>query len=165
MARAGAAVVLALAVCCLLVAPAPARRPADREAAAEPLRPKPAVAADCADAAEAEQGSALAVPEQEDPARDEEPRRRSSSLLCLVFRCGGEPAGLNGASEEPQVLDDGTWRAVEGKAEAEDEDERPYETDWDSDCDSDDEGEEDGVLGWLWRLADRFWFLIDPSQP
>jgi hypothetical protein len=183
MARAGAAVVLALAVCCLLVSPAPARRPADlppralhlhavvadREAAAEaePLvRPKPA---DCADAAEAEKkATAVSVPE-------EEPRqqRYSSSLLCLVFRCGGDPARVSGAlvarrsSEEPQALDEGTWPArPRGKAEAEDEDEddRPYDTDRDSDCDSDDdsdsdsddEGEEDGVLGWLRRLADRF---------
>ncbi|CAL4952419.1 unnamed protein product [Urochloa decumbens] len=48
MARAIAAAVLALAIFCLLVAPAPARRPADvvdREAAAEPLLPKPAAGA------------------------------------------------------------------------------------------------------------------------
>ncbi|CAD6240579.1 unnamed protein product [Miscanthus lutarioriparius] len=65
MARACATVVLALAVCCLLVATAPARRPVDlpasraadavvlvdREAAAEPL-PRPVGAA------------ALAVPER-----------------------------------------------------------------------------------------------------
>jgi hypothetical protein len=180
MARAGAAVVLALAVCCLLVSPAPARRPADlppralhlhavvadREAAAEaePLvRPKPA---DCADAAGAEKkATAVAVPEEELPRR----QRSSSSLLCLVFRCGGDPARVSGAlvarrgSEEPQALDEGTWPArPRGKAEAEDEDDRPYDTDRDSDCDSDDdsdsddEGDEDGVLGWLWRLADRF---------
>jgi len=175
MARAGAAVVLAFAVCCLLVAPAPARRTVDlppralhavvdREAAAEPLLPKPAGGADCAGAAE--QGAALAVPE-EDPARGEEPRQRSS-LLCLVFRCGGEPAHAGSAlvaratSEKPQALDEWTQPAVAEKAEdeeADDVEERLYETDSDSDSDcdsdSDDEGE-DGILGWLWRLADRF---------
>jgi hypothetical protein len=37
------------------------------------------------------------VPE-DDPAREVEPRRqRSSSLLCLVFRCGGEPARVSDA--------------------------------------------------------------------
>ena len=164
MARAGAAVVLSFAVCCLLVAPAPARRTVDlppralhavvdREAAAEPLLPKPAGGADCAGAAE--QGAALAVPE-EDPARGEEPRQRSS-LLCLVFRCGGEPAHVGsalvalGASKKPQALDVWTQPAVAQKAD--DVEERPYETDSDSDCDSD---SDDGILGWLWGLADRF---------
>ncbi|RLM91850.1 uncharacterized protein C2845_PM08G01240 [Panicum miliaceum] len=152
MARAGAAVVLAFAVCCLLVAPAPARRPVDlppralhaivdREAAAEPLLPKPAGGADCDEAAE--QGTALAVPE-------EEPRQRSS-LLCLVFRCGGEPAHA-GSSEEPLARE-----AEAEEEEADDVKERPYETDSDSDSDSDSDDEgDDGILGWLWRLADRF---------
>ncbi|PVH39515.1 hypothetical protein PAHAL_5G524500 [Panicum hallii] len=161
MARAGAAVVLAFAVCCLLVAPAPARRPVDlppralhaivdREAAAEPLLPKPAGGANCDEAAE--QGTALAVPE-------EEPRQRSS-LLCLVFRCGGEPAHAGsalvarGSSEEPLA---GEAEAEAQEEEADDVKERPYETDSDSDSDSDSDDEgDDGILGWLWRLADRF---------
>ncbi|CAL4959024.1 unnamed protein product [Urochloa decumbens] len=178
MARAVAAAVLALAVCCLLVAPAPARRPADlpsraaldaivvdREAAAEPLLPKPAAGADCGEAAD-EQRTALAVPEEE-----EEPRQRTS-LLCLVFRCGGEPAHAGGAlgprrssSDEPAAMDDWVRPAVPGKAEAEAEndeagevDERPYETDSDSDWESDsDDEDEGGILGWLWSLlAHRF---------
>ncbi|RLN24020.1 uncharacterized protein C2845_PM07G39130 [Panicum miliaceum] len=169
MARAGAAVVLAFAVCCLLVAPAPARRPVDllpralhavvdREAAAEPLLPKPAGAADCDEAAE--QGAALAAPEDRARDREEEPRQRSS-LLCLVFRCGAEPARggsalvARGSSEEPQALDEWTQPAV--PEEADDVEERPYETDSDSDSDSDSDDEgEDGILGWLSRLADRF---------
>ena len=99
--------------------------------------------------------SALAVPE-EDPARGEEPRQRSS-LLCLVFRCGGEPAHAGsalvarGTSEKPQALDEWTQPAVAQKAD--DVEELPYETDSDSDCDSD---SDDGILGWLWGLADRF---------
>ncbi|CAD6233250.1 unnamed protein product [Miscanthus lutarioriparius] len=92
MARARAAVVLAIAVCCLLVATAPARRPVDlpaaqaadavvlvdREAATEPL-PRPVrAAADCAD----EQGTtALAVPEEEgDAARVEATSGGASAL-------------------------------------------------------------------------------------
>ncbi|CAL4900466.1 unnamed protein product [Urochloa decumbens] len=173
MARAVAAAVLALAVCCLLVSPAPARRPADlppraaavhavvvdREAVAEPLLPKPAAGADCGEAAD-EQRTALAVPEEE-----EEPQQRTS-LLCLVFRCGGEPAHAGGAlgprrssSDEPAAMDDWVRPAVPGKAEAENDeagevDERPYDSDWESDSDDEDEG---GILGWLWSLlAHRF---------
>ncbi|KAF8733586.1 hypothetical protein HU200_014891 [Digitaria exilis] len=121
---------------------------------------RPVVAADCDDAA-AGQGTALAVPEEE-PAGEEEPRHRSS-LLCLIFRCGGKTAHAGGALvargslDEPQALDEWSQPAVAVKAE--EEDERPYETDSDSDseCDSDSEDEgEHGVLGWLWRLTDRF---------
>uniref|UniRef100_A0A0A9H7J3 Uncharacterized protein n=1 Tax=Arundo donax TaxID=35708 RepID=A0A0A9H7J3_ARUDO len=180
MARGGAAVVLTFAVCCLLVAPAPARRPAelparvldavDREAAAEPLRPKPVAVADAEDA---EQGAELAVPEEGTvlAVREEGPRQRSS-LLCLFFRSGGEPADAGsalvarGSSEEPAALDGSARPAVAGKAEVEDEEvgdveddgeEPPYDSDSDSDCDSDsDDEDEGGVLGWFWRLARRF---------
>jgi len=72
-----AAVVLALVVCCLLVATAPAHRPVDHPPARvadsvvlvdrKPL-PQPVRAlADCAEVAADEQGAtALAVPEEED---------------------------------------------------------------------------------------------------
>jgi hypothetical protein len=43
-------------------------------------------------------GSCRAPVPEDDPAREVEPRRqRSSSLLCLVFRCGGEPARVSDA--------------------------------------------------------------------
>ncbi|KAL6627184.1 hypothetical protein ACP70R_030910 [Stipagrostis hirtigluma subsp. patula] len=170
MARAVAAAVLALAVCCLLVAPAPARRPVDlpplvpdafdREAAAEPLLPKPVAVAGAAEAVE--QGTALAAPEEQGTAvavREEEPQRLPS-LLCLVFRCGGEPAG---SSEETAELDG--WVRPEGKAEVdneevdevEDEQDRPYDSDSDSDWDSDSDDEDDGgIVGWFWKLAHLF---------
>ena len=56
-----------------------------------------------------------------------------------------------GASKKPQALDVWTQPAVAQKAD--DVEELPYETDSDSDCDSD---SDDGILGWLWGLADRF---------
>ncbi|KAL6850122.1 hypothetical protein ACP4OV_020749 [Aristida adscensionis] len=174
---AAAAAALALAVCFLLVAPAPARRPVDltvaawlpdavdREAAAEPLRLKPADVA--------EEGTAVAVPGAEEGAvavavRGEEPQQRSS-LLCLVFRCGGEPAGAvavagDGSGEAAEL--DGWARPVGtaeveeeevGEVEDEDEQERLYgsdsDSDWDSDSDDEDEG---GIAGWFWRLAHLF---------
>ncbi|CAO2199590.1 unnamed protein product [Urochloa humidicola] len=159
MARAVAAVVLVLAVCCLLVAPAPARRPADLP----PRAGLPAVVDVDREAAD-EQGTALAVPEEDLARGDEEEPRQRTSLLCLVFRCGGEPAHAGGAllargssSDEPAAVDEQVRPAVPEKAEAEDDDERPYETDSDSDWDSDSDDEDDGgFFGWLWSLADRF---------
>ena len=153
MARAGAAVVLFAVVCSLLVAPAPARRPVelplqvvpdavDREAAAEPLLPKPVVDAEEAD-----------------------PTRQHPSLLCLVLRCDGDAVALS-SSEEPPSLDG--WAQPAGKATVEDDEvgedgqERPCDSDSDSDSDSDwdsdsdDEEDEGGIVGWFWRLARRF---------
>lgn len=163
MARACAAVVLFAVVFCLLVAPAPARRPVelplqvvpdavDREAAAEPLLPKPV-----ADAAEADPSAALAIPEEEEVAS----ARQHSSLLCLIFRCDGDAVALS-SSEEPPSLDG--WAQPAGKAKVEDDEvgedgqERPCDSDSDSDWDSDSDGEEDegGIVGWFWRLARRF---------
>jgi hypothetical protein len=159
MARARAAVVLALAVCCLLVATAPARRPVDlpparaadavvlvdREAAAEPLpRPGPVgAAAGCAEAATEEQGAtALAVPEEEDDA----PRVEATSGGASVLE-------VRPTSEETTTVEEGP--AVSGKAE--DDERRAYDSDSDSDCDSDsDDEDEGGIFRWLWRLADHF---------
>uniref|UniRef100_A0A0D9YVX2 Secreted protein n=1 Tax=Oryza glumipatula TaxID=40148 RepID=A0A0D9YVX2_9ORYZ len=92
MAPAGAALALAAAVCFLLMAPTPVRRPADlppqavlllpepvdyREAAAELLLPpKPVVDADLMTTA------ALAVPDEEERGT----ARARASLLCFVFR-------------------------------------------------------------------------------
>ncbi|CAN6289396.1 unnamed protein product [Urochloa humidicola] len=128
-----------LAVCYLLVSPAPARRPSDlpprtalhadidNEAVAEPLLPKPVASADCCEAAD-EQGTTLAVPEV-DPALEvekEEPRRRIRALrLCLGFRCGGKPAHAGGAlvarcsSNERAEMDKHVRPSVPGKMEAE----------------------------------------------
>ena len=156
MARACATVVLALAVCCLLVATAPARRPVDlpaaraadavvlvdREAAAEPL-PRPVrAAADCAEAAADEQGTtALAVPEEEgDAARVEATSGGASALE------------VRPSSEETTTVEGWGWGwpAVSGKAE--DDERRLYDSDSDSDSDDEDEG---GIFRWLWRLADH----------
>jgi hypothetical protein len=139
MARAGAAVVLAFTLCCLLVTAAPE-----------------------------EEGTAIAVHEEEGHVREETPKQRSS-LLCLVFRCGGgaEPAGAGGvaavrgsSTQERQALDGWSWTpsAVAGTVEDQEvhgKEQGAYDSDsdWDSDCDSDDEG---GIVGWLWRLADGF---------
>ena len=146
MARACATVVLALAVCCLLVATAPARRPVDlpasraadavvlvdREAAAEPL-PRPVGAA------------ALAVPEEEgDAARVEATSAGASALE------------VRPSSEETTTAEEEGWGrpAVSGKSE--DDERRPYDSDSDSDCDSDsDDEDEGGIFRWLRRLADH----------
>ncbi|CAL4978632.1 unnamed protein product [Urochloa decumbens] len=127
MARAIAAAVLALAVFCLLVAPAPARRPADlppraaavhavvvdREAAAEPLLPKPAAGA-----------------VDEPTAMDEWVR----------------PAVPGKAEAEAE--DDEAGDVDERPYETD------SESDCDSDSDDEDEG---GIFGWLWSLlAHRF---------
>jgi len=155
MARACATVVLALAVCCLLVATAPARRPVDlpasraadavvlvdRVAAAE-LLPRPVgAAADCAEAAADEQGTALAVPEEEgDAARVEATSAGASALE------------VRPSSEETTTVEGWGWGwpAVSGKAE--DDERRLYDSDSDSDSDDEDEG---GIFRWLWRLADH----------
>ncbi|CAD6240468.1 unnamed protein product [Miscanthus lutarioriparius] len=159
MARACATVVLALAVCCLLVATAPARRPVDlpasraadavvlvdRKAAAEPLPRPVGAAADCAEAAADEQGTALAVPEEEgDAARVE---ATSAGASALEVRPSSE--------ETTTAEEDGWgWPAVSGKSE--DDERRPYDSDSDSDCDSDsDDEDEGGIFRWLWRLADH----------
>ena len=137
MARACATVVLALAVCCLLVATAPARRPVDlpasraadavvlvdREAAAEPL-PRPVGAA------------ALAVPKEE------------------ATSAGASALEVRPSSEETTTAEEEGWGrpAVSGKSE--DDERRPYDSDSDSDCDSDsDDEDEGGIFRWLWRLA------------
>ena len=144
MAHARAAVVLAIAVCCLLVATAPARRPVDlpaaraadavvlvdRESAAEPL-PRPVrAAADCAEAAADEQGTtALAVPEEEgDAARVEATSGGASALE------------VRPSSEETTTVEGWGWGwpAVSGKAE--DDERRLYDSDSDSDSDEEDEG-------------------------
>lgn len=160
MARARAAVVLALAVCCLLVATAPARRPVDlqaaraadavvlvaREAAAEPL-PRPVGAtADCAEAAD-EHGTALAVPEPEEEDAAGRVEATSGGASALEVRA---------SSEGTTTVEEGWWGwpAVSGKAE--DDERRPYDSDSDSDCDSDsDDEDEGGIFRWLWRLADH----------
>ena len=160
MARARAAVVLAIAVCCLLVATAPARRPVDlpaaraadavvlvdREAAAEPLPRPVGAAADCAEAAADEQGTtALAVPEEEgDAARVEATSAGASALE------------VRPSSEETTTAEEEGWGwpAVSGKSE--DDERRPYDSDSDSDCDSDsDDEDEGGIFRWLRRLADH----------
>uniref|UniRef100_A0A0E0GAM6 Secreted protein n=1 Tax=Oryza nivara TaxID=4536 RepID=A0A0E0GAM6_ORYNI len=99
MAPAGAALALAAAVCFLLMAPAPARRPADlppqavlllpepvdyREAAAELLLPPKPVADANADVADADltTAAALTVPDEEERGT----ARARASLLCFVFR-------------------------------------------------------------------------------
>ncbi|KAK3163278.1 hypothetical protein QOZ80_1AG0001580 [Eleusine coracana subsp. coracana] len=180
-----AAVVLAFAVCCcLLVAPAPGRltvdlpRPlpdaVDREAAAEKLIPLTAVVqvpdAEAADqeapviGVPEEEGTAIAVQQEE----ERPPRPQRSSLLCLVFRCGGgaEPAGADGkvavARDSSSHAQHGWAQPAAAGTEAEEEvhDGKEHgaydsDSDWDSDCDSDDE-DEGGIMGWFWRLADAF---------
>jgi hypothetical protein len=148
MARAGAAAVLFVLVCCLLVGPAPARRPAelpaqvvldvvDREAAAEPLLPKP-----------------LAIVEAADPSTVlssvQEPEVAPAGQAPQVISCGGEDAAV---SEEPLSL--GTRAQPAGKGEVQ-EKERDDDSDSDSDSDSDDEDNEHGIVAWFWRLARRF---------
>jgi len=155
MARAGAAAVLFVLVCCLLVGPAPARHPelppqvvldaVDREASAELLLlPKPLAIIEAADP-----NTVLSAQAQEvDPAH-QDPR---------IFRCGGEDVAV---SEEPLSL--GTRAQPVGKGEVEkDGQEQPQErrdddsdSDTDRDSDSDDE-DEGGIMGWFWRLARRF---------
>lgn len=173
MARA-VTVVLALAIGCLLVASAPARvtvdlprqlpDAVDREAAAEKLPCDP-----LADAEAADQATAIAVPDEEEgtaiAVQEERPPQKRPSLLCLVFRCGGdaEPAGAggvavaHGSSQERQALD-GWTQPEEEKEEVHGGDKHgayDSDSDWDSDCDSDDE-DEGGIVGWFWRLADAF---------
>ncbi|KAL5228883.1 hypothetical protein ABZP36_017148 [Zizania latifolia] len=153
------ATALAAIVCFLLVAPAPARQhvdfppqllpdAVDREAAAEPLLPKPVAGADAADMA-----TALAVPEE----GEEGPARRGGrlpSLLCLVFRCDGDADAVAVRSGDSQ---DG-WAQPAGKADAEADDFDSEADDSDSDCesDSDDEDDDGGIVGWFWSLAHRF---------
>uniref|UniRef100_A0A0E0JFN8 Uncharacterized protein n=1 Tax=Oryza punctata TaxID=4537 RepID=A0A0E0JFN8_ORYPU len=162
MAPAGAAALaLAAAVCFLLVAPAPARRPADlppqavlpvvpeavdREAAAEPLLlPKPAVDAD----ADLTTAAALAVLEEEGRG----PARARSSLLCLVFRCDdGDEANAVAIRKSGVSQDGGWWPRTAWKG-----DDSDSESDSDCESDSDDEEEgEGGIVGWFWSLAHRF---------
>jgi hypothetical protein len=152
MARAGAAAVLFGLVCCLLVGPAPARRPVelppqvvldavDREASAEPLLPKPVAIVETADPS-----AVLSVQAEEVDQARQAPQ---------VFRCGGEDMAV---SEEPLSQD--TRAQPAGKSEVEDgqEQERPddSDSDTDGDSDSDDEDNEVGIMGWFWRLARRF---------
>ncbi|XP_062189709.1 uncharacterized protein LOC133892772 [Phragmites australis] len=163
MARA-VVLVLALTVCCLLVAPVPARHPTD-------LPPQVTkAAAGCAE--EADQATTLTVPEEGNAiAAQEEGREQGSSLLCLIFRCGGEPASAvvaRASSKEPAALD--AWTQ---NKDVEDRQEGPYNSnsdcgsDWDSDSDnsnsdcdsdwdSDSDDEEGGIMGWFWRLAHLF---------
>jgi hypothetical protein len=149
MARAGAAAVLFVLVCCLLVGPAPARRPAelpaqlvpdavDREASAEPLLPKPLAIVEAADPStvlSSVQGLEV------DPA-GQEPQ---------IISCGGEDAAV---SEQPLSL--GTRAQPARKGEVQEQERREDDSDSDSDSDSDDEDNEHGIVAWFWRLARRF---------
>nr|QDK54328.1 antimicrobial peptide Lubelisin-1 transcript 1 [Bos taurus] len=149
MARAGAAAVLFVLVCCLLVGPAPARRPAelpaqlvpdavDREASAEPLLPKP-----------------LAIVEAADPSTVlssvQGPEVDLAGQAPQIISCGGEDAAV---SEEPLSL--GTRAQLAGKGEVQEQERRDDDSDSDSDSDSDDEDNEHGIVAWFWRLARRF---------
>lgn len=150
MARAGAAAVLFVLVCCLLVGPAPARRPElppqvvlgavdRREASAELLLPSIVKATDPSTVLSSVQAQEVDL----------------SLQAPQVFRCGGEDMAV---SEEPLSL--GTTAQPAGKSEVEeDAQERGQgrrDDDSDSDSDSDDEDNKDGILGWFLRLARRF---------
>ncbi|KAM0832676.1 hypothetical protein ACQ4PT_064749 [Festuca glaucescens] len=146
MAGAGAAAVLFALVCCLLVGPAPARRPAqlpaqvvlgvvDREASAEPLLPKPLAIVEAADP------SPVLSYVQVDPA----------GQAPQIISCDGEDAAV---SEEPLSL--GTRAQPAGKGKVQEKERREDDSDSDTDSDSDDEDNEHGIVAWFWRLARRF---------
>ncbi|KAM0850290.1 hypothetical protein ACQ4PT_053191 [Festuca glaucescens] len=149
MARAGGAAVLFALVCCLVVGPALARRPAelpaqvvldavDREASDEPLLPKP-----------------LAIVEAADPSTvlssvqglEVDPAGQAPQIIS----CGGEDMAV---SEEPLSL--GTRAQPAGKGEVQEQERRDDDSDSDTDSDSDDEDDEHWIVAWFWRLARRF---------
>uniref|UniRef100_A0ACD5VUR9 Uncharacterized protein n=1 Tax=Avena sativa TaxID=4498 RepID=A0ACD5VUR9_AVESA len=141
MASTGAAAVLFALVCCLLVGPAPARRPellphvvlgaVDREASAVPLLP---VIVEVADPSTV----VSSVHKQEVDPAGQSPQ---------IISCGGEDMAV---TKEPLSL--GTTTQPAGKSEVQER----RQDDSDSDSDSDDEDNKDGILGWFWRLARRF---------
>uniref|UniRef100_A0ACD5VKN6 Uncharacterized protein n=1 Tax=Avena sativa TaxID=4498 RepID=A0ACD5VKN6_AVESA len=146
MARTGATAVLFALVCCLLVGPAPARRPellpqvvlgaVDREASAVPLLPV------IVEVANPNTVLSSVHRQEVDPA----------GQAPQIIRCGVEDMAV---SEEPLSL--GTSAQPAAKSEVEDvQEQERREDDSDSDSDSDDEDNKDGILGWFWRLARRF---------
>uniref|UniRef100_A0ACD5VG07 Uncharacterized protein n=1 Tax=Avena sativa TaxID=4498 RepID=A0ACD5VG07_AVESA len=145
MASTGAAAVLFALVCCLLVGPAPARRPellpqvvlgaVDREASAEPLLPAIVEVADPSTVVSSVHGQEV----------------HPAGQAPQIISCGGEDVAV---AEESLSL--GTTAQPAGKSEVQEDVQERRQDDSDSDSDSDDEDNKDGILGWFWRMARRF---------